>query len=69
MLIAPAAADILNILFPGAGIPVVMALLGALTLWAGITSWGRNQRAGLHEGHPKAGTASPPAEHSSADGQ
>jgi len=69
VLIAPAAADILNILFPGAGIPVVMALLGALTLWAGITSWGRNQRAGLHEGHPKAGTASPPAEHSSADGQ
>ena len=69
VLLAPAAADILNILFPGAGIPVVMGLLGALTLWAGIVSWRRNQRAGLHEGHPKAGTASPPSEHSSADGQ
>jgi len=68
VLLAPAAADILNILFPGAGIPVVMALLGALTLWAGITSWGRNQRAGLHEGHPQAAVADPP-KHSSADGQ
>jgi MFS family permease len=60
VLLAPAAADILNILFPGAGIPVVMGLLGALTLWAGIASWGRNKRAGLH---------GPPTEHSSADGQ
>ena len=28
VLVAPAAADILNIVFPGAGIPVVMAILG-----------------------------------------
>ena len=69
VLLAPAAADILNILFPGAGIPVVMGLLGALTLWAGITSWGRNKRAGLHESHPQAGAAGPASEHSSADGQ
>ncbi len=45
---APAAADVLNIFFPGAGIPVVMAILGAVTLWAGIVSWRRNARAGLH---------------------
>ena len=69
VLLAPAAADILNIIFPGAGIPVVMALLGAFTLWAGITSWGRNQRAGLHEARPHTGAVGPPSEHSSADGQ
>lgn len=69
VLLAPAAADILNILFPGAGIPVVMGLLGALTLWAGIASWGRNKRAGLHETHAQSGAASPVSEHSSADGQ
>ena len=51
VLLAPAAADILNIAFPGAGIPVVMALLGAITLWAGIASWRRNRSAGLHDGH------------------
>ena len=35
-LLAPAIADILNIFFEGAGIPAVMAVLGMLTLWAGI---------------------------------
>jgi len=69
VLLAPAAADILNILFPGAGIPVVMGLLGALTLWAGIASWGRNKRAGLHESQPQAGAAGQGSEHSAADGQ
>ena len=48
VIAAPAAADILDIFFPGAGIPVVMAILGFATLWAGIASWRRNQRAGLH---------------------
>jgi MFS family permease len=48
VIIAPAAADILNILFPGAGIPVVMALLGAATLIAGSMSWRHNSAAGLH---------------------
>jgi hypothetical protein len=46
---APAGADVLNIFFPGAGIPVVMAVLGAGTLWAGVASWRRNSGAGLHE--------------------
>jgi MFS family permease len=48
VLAAPAAADILNIIFPGAGIPVVMLLLGGFTLWAGIRSWRRNAAEGLH---------------------
>lgn len=48
VLAAPAAADVLNIFFPGAGIPVVMAVLGAGTLWAGVASWRRNAHAGLH---------------------
>jgi MFS family permease len=49
VLAAPAAADILNIFFRGAGIPIVMAALGLVTLWAGIASWRRNSREGLHE--------------------
>src|SRR2546426_10289204 len=31
VLLAPAAADLLNIAFPGAGIPAIMAILGAVT--------------------------------------
>jgi len=52
VIVAPVAADLLNILFPGAGIPVVMALLGGVTLWAGIMSWRRNAAAGLHRAPP-----------------
>lgn len=48
VIVAPVAADLLNILFPGAGIPVVMAILGLITLWLGIASWRRNAAAGLH---------------------
>jgi len=48
VIVAPAVADILNIAFPGAGIPVVMGLLGALIVWAGIASWRRNRSTGLH---------------------
>jgi hypothetical protein len=48
VIVAPAAADILNIIFPGAGIPVVMAILGIATLVAGTLSWRHNARAGLH---------------------
>jgi MFS family permease len=58
VIAAPAAADILNIFFRGAGIPIVMGALGLLTLWAGIASWRRNSRAGLHE-HDRG---MPPAE-------
>ena len=50
VIAAPVVADLLNIAFEGAGIPVVMALLGIATLWAGVASWRRNERAGLHAG-------------------
>jgi MFS family permease len=48
VLVAPAAADLLNIPFKGAGIPVVMGILGLVTFWAGIASWRHNAGAGLH---------------------
>jgi hypothetical protein len=48
VIAAPAVADLLNIVLPGAGIPVVMAALGLVTLWAGAASWRHNARAGLH---------------------
>ena len=56
VIAAPAAADVINIFFPSAGIPVVMAVLGLGTLWAGIASWRRNARAGLHA-HDRTVTA------------
>ncbi|MGI8659176.1 MAG: MFS transporter [Candidatus Limnocylindria bacterium] len=49
VIVAPASVDVINIAFPGAGIPVVMAFLGLATLVAGVASWRRNARAGLHE--------------------
>jgi MFS family permease len=48
VIVAPVAADLLNLLFPGAGIPVVMAMLGLITFWAGVASWRHNAGAGLH---------------------
>jgi MFS family permease len=60
VLVAPAGADILNILFPGAGIPVVMAVLGLITFWLGIASWRRNAAAGLHVITPTGPAVSPP---------
>ncbi len=48
VILAPAVADLINIFFEGSGIPVVMAFLGLLTLWAGIASWRRNAAEGLH---------------------
>jgi len=54
VLIAPAAADLLNLVLRGAGIPVVMGLLGTATLVAGIASWRHNAAAGLHRNQPSA---------------
>ena len=67
VLLAPAIADILNIFFEGAGIPAVMAVLGAITLWAGILSWRRNARQGLHD-HDRGMPPGPPPEPVSAPG-
>lgn len=49
VILAPAAADIINLFLPGSGIPLVMGVLGLITLGAGIASWRRNAREGLHE--------------------
>jgi MFS family permease len=59
VLLAPVAADLLNIVFRGAGIPVVMGFLGLVTLAAGIASWRHNAAAGLHAEAPAAGSDSP----------
>jgi len=56
VIAAPLAADVLNLLFPGAGIPWVMAILGAITLWAGFASWRHNASIGLHS------SSAPPAD-------
>ena len=61
VLVAPVAADLLNKVFPGAGIPVVMAILGLITLGLGIASWRRNRAAGLHSS--AAGPAETPDLH------
>ena len=58
VIAAPAAADVINIFFPGSGIPVVMAVLGLGIVWAGVASWRRNSQRGLHD-HDQTG--SPPA--------
>ena len=55
VLIAPAAADLLNLVFIGAGIPVVMGILGLLTLYAGIRSWRHNAAGGLHRAQTPGG--------------
>jgi MFS family permease len=60
VLVAPAIADLLNIVFEGAGIPVVMSALGIAILVAGVGSWRRNARLGLHQhdlGRPLIGEA------------
>jgi len=48
VIVAPIAADLLNIAWPGAGIPVVLVMLAGATLYAGGRSWRDNARAGLH---------------------
>jgi MFS family permease len=63
VLVAPAAADVLNILIPGAGIPVVMAILGLITFWMGVASWRRNAAAGLHRANPASSPSPPPTPH------
>jgi MFS family permease len=59
VLLAPVAADLLNIVFRGAGIPVVMGFLGLVTLAAGVASWRHNAAAGLHAEPPAVGGEAP----------
>jgi hypothetical protein len=61
VLVAPVGADLLNLVFPGAGIPVVMGILGLVTFGLGIASWRRNAAAGLHAADPTAAPIPPAA--------
>jgi MFS family permease len=68
VIVAPAAADVINIVSSGdSGIPIVMGILGLLTLWAGIASWRRNAGEGLHE-HDRGMPPGPAAASSEAPG-
>jgi MFS family permease len=49
VLVAPLLADLLNIVWPGMGIPIVLASLSIVMLWVGIVSWRHNQAEGLHQ--------------------
>lgn len=61
VIVAPAAADVINLFVPGAGIPVVMAILGVIVLGLGIRSYRRNAAAGLHRVRPTDHGAPQPA--------
>jgi MFS family permease len=61
VLIAPVGADVLNHFVPGAGIPVVMGILGLITFGLGIASWRRNSAAGLHAADPSRASNPPPS--------
>jgi hypothetical protein len=64
VIVAPAAADLLNLFLPGAGIPVVMAVLGLIVLWLGIASYRRNSASGLHRVRPvDPGRSQPASQH------
>ena len=52
VIVAPVAADVINLFLHGAGIPVVMATLGLIVLWIGIASYRRNAASGLHKIRP-----------------
>jgi MFS family permease len=67
VIAAPVVADVVNILVPGAGIPVVMGLLGLGTLWAGLASWRRNARGGLHQ-HDREGAPADAVSEATAPG-
>ena len=57
VILAPLAAELLNLLFPGWGIPAVLLVLSAVVLWIGIASWRRNARLGLHRRTPTTAAA------------
>jgi len=59
VIAAPVLADLLEGPFPGAGIPVVMGLLGVLIVVAGVASFRHNRSTGAHRRGPRAGPATP----------
>jgi MFS family permease len=52
VLAAPLIADILNLILPGWGIPIVLLTLALVMLWVGIVSWRMNAGQGLHRRTP-----------------
>lgn len=58
VLMAPLLADLLDLVVPGAGIILVMGILGVGVVILGFFSWRHNGRLGLH--HSSAGVVSEP---------
>ena len=54
---APVIADVLNIVLPGLGIPLVVFGLAIFMFWFGLTSWRRNAALGLHRRAPRTDEA------------
>jgi MFS family permease len=48
VLAAPLVADLVDILLPGLGIPVVLLGLSVVLAWVAVASWRQNAAAGLH---------------------
>jgi MFS family permease len=48
VLAAPLIADLVDLVLPGLGIPIVLFGLAAFMFWVGIVSWRSNARLGLH---------------------
>ena len=49
VLAAPVIADLIDIVLPGLGIPIVLFGLAAFMYWVGFVSWRTNSRHGLHQ--------------------
>jgi MFS family permease len=49
VLAAPLIADLVNIVLPGLGIPIVLLGLSAFMIWVATVSWRTNSRLGLHQ--------------------
>jgi MFS family permease len=48
VLAAPVIADVVDIVLPGLGIPIVLAGLSLFMVWVAVVSWRSNARQGLH---------------------
>jgi MFS family permease len=53
VLAAPLLADLVDILLPGLGIPVVLVGLSVVLAWVAVVSWRQNAAAGLHQRQPR----------------
>jgi hypothetical protein len=52
VLAAPVVADVVDILLPGLGIPVVLLGLSLFLAWVSVTSWRQNAALGFHQRQP-----------------